>query len=124
MNTEQRQQGDVTFVRRDASKGEDLERYLARRERRVMKRSDSRGTLLALGEVTGHAHATFQAGGIKVFTNGFQSNTPSEIYVPEGQVARITHEEHGTVELGEGVWEVGFLNAYDYLNDRTTQVLD
>jgi hypothetical protein len=63
---------------------------------------DRRGRLvLALGEVTGHAHAVVGPGRLIRETNAFG---PMLLHVPEG--ARVVHEEHAPISLPKGWYRV------------------
>jgi hypothetical protein len=120
---EQRQQGDVTFTLVCGPSRRQTEKTGNHYHREKAKRQDERGWLLALGETTGHAHAVPTAPGIEVF-QGRWSNEPDELLVPEGMEARVNHEEHGTVTLGPGLWEIGRVQAFDYTNSRNVNVID
>ncbi|MDG5806407.1 hypothetical protein P9869_27845 [Streptomyces ossamyceticus] len=63
---------------------------------------DGRGRLvLALGEVTGHAHAVVGPGRLIRETDAFG---PMLLHVPEG--ARVVHEEHAPISLPKGWYRV------------------
>ncbi|WP_320783768.1 hypothetical protein [Streptomyces sp. CRN 30] len=63
---------------------------------------DTRGRLvLALGEVTGHAHAVVGPGRLIRESNGAG---PMLLHVPEG--ARVVHEEHAAISLPKGWYRV------------------
>ncbi|MDT0265164.1 hypothetical protein RM844_02550 [Streptomyces sp. DSM 44915] len=66
------------------------------------ERRDGRGRLvLALGEVTGHAHAVVGPGRLVREAGPFD---PMLLHVPDG--ARVVHEEHATIELPRGWYRV------------------
>lgn len=63
---------------------------------------DGRGRLvLALGEVTGHAHAVVGPGRLIREAGAFG---PMLLHVPEG--ARVVHEEHAAIPLPKGWYRV------------------
>lgn len=63
---------------------------------------DPRGRLvLALGEVTGHAHAVTGPGDLY---RSADSAAPAFLHVPSGR--RVVHEEHGAIPLPRGWYRV------------------
>jgi hypothetical protein len=63
---------------------------------------DPRGRLvLALGEVTGHAHAVVGPGELYRSADPL---VPACLHVPSG--ARVVHEEHGAISLPRGWYRV------------------
>ncbi len=63
---------------------------------------DARGRLvLALGEVTGHAHAVVGPGELYRSADPL---APGCLHVPSG--ARVVHEEHGAISLPRGWYRV------------------
>jgi hypothetical protein len=63
---------------------------------------DGRGRLvLALGEVTGHAHAVVGPGRL---VREAGASGPMLLHVPEG--ARVVHEEHAAISLPKGWYRV------------------
>jgi hypothetical protein len=67
----------------------------------------SHGGVLALGEVTGHAHRLADPGQAEVFTIDQQMY----LDVPSGG-AEIIHEEHGTITLPRGAYAVRIQREY------------
>jgi hypothetical protein len=68
---------------------------------------DSRGRLvLALGEVTGHAHAVVGPGDLYRSASSLPpaDSAPAFLHVPSG--ARVVHEEHGAISLPGGWYRV------------------
>jgi hypothetical protein len=64
---------------------------------------DSRGRLvLALGEVTGHAHAVVGPG--TLYRPAADPLALACLHVPSG--ARVVHEEHGAISLPAGWYQV------------------
>ncbi|WP_052852952.1 hypothetical protein [Streptomyces avicenniae] len=68
----------------------------------VSEPRDSRGRLvLALGEVTGHAHAVLGPGRL---IREAGPTAPMLLHVPDG--ARVVHEEHAPISLPRGWYRV------------------
>ncbi|MGW2425275.1 hypothetical protein ACWC0C_39560 [Streptomyces sp. NPDC001709] len=89
-------QGDVLLVP-VAGEAIPVHVALAPRERR-----DGRGRLvLALGEVTGHAHAVVGPGDLVRETGPFG---PMLLHLPKG--GRVVHEEHAAIALPAGWYRV------------------
>jgi len=106
---ELRQQGDVPFYKL-AKLPEGLKPVEPK----------ERGYIMAEGEVTGHAHVLENKPGVEVLTNG------TDVFVAVNDVrgAQVVHEEHGTVTLPKGVWQVGRIQEYDHLSEEARQVRD
>lgn len=83
-------QGDVLIRRVDSiSKTKPMEREQGR-------------VVLAHGEVTGHAHAITEKG-----VNQYRTEVPDVTALEiEQAVAMLKHEEHSTIELPQGSYEV------------------
>ncbi|WP_411141875.1 hypothetical protein [Streptomyces sp. x-80] len=63
---------------------------------------DPRGRMvLALGEVTGHAHAVVGGGALKREAGPFG---PALLHLPDG--GRVVHEEHAAISLPKGWYRV------------------
>ncbi|MEW1654928.1 MULTISPECIES: hypothetical protein [unclassified Streptomyces] len=63
---------------------------------------DARGRMvLALGEVTGHAHAVVGPGALKHVTGEWG---PMLLHLPDG--GRVVHEEHAAISLPKGWYRV------------------
>lgn len=105
----QNQQGDVTFekvgeVPKEAKLG----------------KAKQRGFVLMEGEVTGHAHCIAET-------------DPSicELYEKDGQLfvkahkpVVVTHEEHNPMTLDPGIWKIGQVKEFDYLQNMVRSVID
>jgi hypothetical protein len=94
-----KRQGDVLQLRRD-----DLDIETLRAEAKLEAKDRC---ILAEGEATGHAHRVQEAPKNGQSIEMFMMNGTRLLYVPEtfGTVP-ITHEEHDTVHLEPGVWEI------------------
>lgn len=88
--TNQGRQGDVMliFSGKSLPKGANL----------ITKPEDTR-VVLALGEVTGHAHQLSTK-----YASAYESEGKTFVQAKKG--ATLNHEEHGTIPVVEGVWEV------------------
>lgn len=62
--------------------------------------------ILALGEVTGHAHR-LKTAGVVLWSVGDQRY----VMVPEGGAA-LTHEEHNRIDLPAGIYQVSIQREY------------
>ena len=82
-------QGDVLLVRRTAKP----------RNARPVERDNGR-IVLAEGEATGHAHAIWDPE-----VDLVETANARYLYV-EGDTAELVHEEHATITLSTGVYEV------------------
>ncbi len=55
---------------------------------------------LAEGEITGHSHRIAESGTATLFADA------DEFYVDVPESARVIHEEHGTIDLSQGIYRV------------------
>ena len=84
--------------------------------------------VIALGEVTGHAHRLEEA------TDGLLYEAPDgRLYLAAGpRGATVIHEEHGPVMRPEGIWPIGrwddpksrSVQEYDHFAEEARQVRD
>jgi hypothetical protein len=82
------------------------------------KRDRRRGDLiLALGEVTGHAHR-IKSPKVAMWSVAGQR------YITVSEPAELTHEEHGTITLAPGDYEVVQQREYDYMAEMPRAVAD
>ncbi|MFD7222220.1 hypothetical protein ACFV9P_14475 [Streptomyces sp. NPDC059892] len=80
---------------------------------------DARGRLvLALGEVTGHAHAV--AGSGRLVREPGDGLGPMFLHLPEG--GRVVHEEHAAIPLPKGWFRV--VRQREYLPGAVRMVAD
>jgi len=115
MKPKQKQQGDVLFQRLAKLPSE------AGTNVGIYKMTD-RGPRLVLaeGEATGHAHILEPEG----------ESDAQLIAIGERMLLKlskggtVTHEEHKPVRLEAGIWQVGRVREYDYLNQVTRAVAD
>ena len=74
--------------------------------------------ILAQGTATGHAHV-MSGKDCKFYKN----EKDGTIYVKIDKTAKLTHEEHATIEFGKGIWKVQ--HQVEYGPDETArQVAD
>lgn len=85
-------QGDVLILRLDTP---------LKHEPEPMQRENGR-VILAHGEVTGHSHAIADEG-VQQYRTAEPGVTALEI---ETAMAMLKHEEHGTIEIPKGTYEV------------------
>lgn len=99
------------------------------------KQKDGRGFLLALGEVTGHAHALEEIEGVEVVecpqkvlvTRGGKEELEDVrffVRVTNPNGARLRHEEHGTHVLPPGEYLVRGVREYDHFAEEARRVID
>jgi hypothetical protein len=72
---------------------------------------DNGRVVLAYGEVTGHAHAIRDPGVCLLRAEGVAFDL---LRVAEGTLARLTHEEHGAITVGPGLYEKRIQREYDW----------
>lgn len=107
-------QGDVLIERRDDITPEQLQQ--GQREN-----PDPQGRhILAEGEATGHAHRMNAAKGLVAL---YVINQMRLLHIPEEAGPQpLEHEEHGTVILPPGIYEIGRQQEFDGVDPR--QVMD
>jgi hypothetical protein len=101
------QQGDVLLkvVKKvDLSKAKKVERESGR-------------LILAHGEVTGHAHAVLEEG-VELF------EVDGVLYCKAKEAFEVKHEEHKTVKVPPGTYEVHRVKEYDHFAEEAKQVRD
>jgi len=82
----------------------------------IRKEKTKRGYILAEGEFTGHAHVITDE--CEVYEkNGL-------LYIKNDSPVEIKHEEHKTVTLPIGKWEVGIAEEYDHFAEEAKRVRD
>lgn len=75
-----------------------------------------RGYVLAEGEVTGHAH---------VITEEVDLWSTDKVkYLKNDSPVEVNHEEHNTVTIPKGTWEVGIVQEYDHFAEEAKNVAD
>ena len=103
----QYRQGDV-FIERTNSKitGAEVPRSAGR-------------VVLAYGEVTGHAHAITRPG-VTMFRDAKLNRV--FLHVPAGDAAELEHEEHETIRLPPGDYEI--IHQREYSPEEIRRVTD
>lgn len=79
---------------------------------------DNNKTVLAYGEVTGHSHAI--ADKAELYADGTRKFL--EVCLAKG--AALQHEEHATITLPKGTYEVRIQKQWDYMKQLSQQVRD
>lgn len=81
---------------------------------------DNGRLVLAYGEVTGHAHVVETDAHV---VEAFLATLDNRTYLSVPATARVVHEEHGTIPIPAGVWEV--VHPYQWTDaDEPIQVQD
>jgi len=106
MNKNQIQHGDVLLQRVETlPKGVKI---VARRNGII---------IVAEGEMTGHHHVIAERGATLMELQG-------ELYLEVTEPVTITHEEHKSLPIPEGIYRIGIVKEYDYLRDMERQIRD
>jgi hypothetical protein len=79
---------------------------------------DNNKTVLAYGEVTGHSHAIADKSEL------YADETRKFLEVCLAQGAALKHEEHSTITLPKGTYEVRIQKQWDYMKQLSQQVRD
>lgn len=77
-----------------------------------------KGNILLEGEVTGHAHR------IKENTAKLYMDKRNVMFVEVTAPSALTHEEHGRIELPEGLYRVDRVKEYDPFEKELRDVAD
>lgn len=104
----QKQQGDVIFTKLNAMPAGEHKRI----------EQDKRGVVFAEGEVTGHYHA------IRHETDAELIRIGERMLLKLEKGATVEHEEHEPITLEPGIWEVGQVREWDYLQQMERKVVD
>ncbi len=76
------------------------------------------GRLIVMdGEATGHAHA------IEDKTSTIWE-LKGELYLEVTEPTTIVHEEHKPIDIPEGIYKIGRVKEYDYLQEMERHVID
>lgn len=105
---DQYRQGDVMLVKVDK-----------RPASSVVGAKDNGRIILAYGEVTGHAHAIMQ-NEAEIYVEG----TRRFLEVCYGKPAHLKHEEHATIVIPPGTYEVFQQREHSVLTQMSRQVID
>lgn len=94
---------------------------LFRSVKKTQKKGLSKGKspILVHGEATGHAHRLSSLDGVNVFVD--ENGVPSAVEVSSSSVD-VLHEEHGTVSLPKGSYDV--ILQREYHPEENRRVLD
>jgi len=99
-------QGDVFIMAVDSIKGK-------------KQPKDENKTVLAYGEVTGHSHAIAEKE-----TDLYVDDTRRFLEICLAKGAALKHEEHSTITLPKGNYEVRIQKQWDYMKQLSQQVRD
>jgi|SRR5579863_2106556 len=102
------QQGDVVLKRREALPTAGL---------KPVKKSERGYYVIALGEATGHSHVI--DGEVEVYEDG-----NGTLWIRALEQTQQTHEEHGPVTLGPGIYEVYIVREYFPFEEEMRRVAD
>ncbi len=105
----QKQQGDVMFEKID-SLPIDIK----------IGKAKARGFVLMEGEVTGHAHCIAETD--PSICELYEKD--GLLYVKAHKPVTVTHEEHLPMTLEPGIWKIGQVKEFDYLQNMTRSVVD
>lgn len=73
---------------------------------------------LALGEATGHHH-TVTKGDAELY------NDNGKLYLRvNSDKAELTHQEHNAIKIDRGVYEIGIVREFDYVDMEVRNVQD
>ncbi|GAG45721.1 unnamed protein product [marine sediment metagenome] len=78
----------------------------------------ARGYVLADGEVTGHAHTIADVEAVELY------EVKGTLYLKVLTPTPLTHEEHGTVDLPAGAYEIGQVVEVDPFEKAVRPVID
>ena len=95
-------QGDILFVPME----EKLHMLLVNADRDYVRRKPNEGIIVAEGEATGHHHR-IRTPGARLYRHG----RTVYLTVPKGG-AELTHEEHETITIPQGVYRVDNQREY------------
>lgn len=103
----QLQQGDVLIKKLD---------YLPKGINKIT--ADKRGLVLAEGEHTGHFHAIVAEEGVELYEH------EGTLFLHTEKEVELTHQEHNTVTIAPGDYEIGRVREMDYTKMMTRPVAD
>ena len=78
----------------------------------------TRGYVLAEGEHTGHAHVIDRLADIEFLEKD------GKFYIINKSSVEIIHEEHKTITVPSGMWEVSRVLEYDHFAEEAKRVQD
>ena len=74
-------------------------------------------TILAYGEATGHHHSIAEKGATLWQLKG-------DLYLEVTEPVTISHDEHKPLPIPEGVYKIGRVKEYDYVQEMERKVID
>ena len=104
------QQGDVLLIKTDTN---------PKKADSYMKYKSSRNRVLQHGEATGHAHR-IQGPDTRVWESQFYNSRILEVK----KQSMLSHEEHKTIILPKGFYEIRIVREFDHFQKVTRKVRD
>lgn len=131
------QQGDVIIKKLESPIEEESENHHGGKVNMSDKNDrwiQDHRTVIAEGEVTGHAHAFNNSNNPNINVDLFKlkstwstphrdSDTPNLMRITGGD-AVLTHEEHNALTIPSGEYEIYQVREFDYLRRETRRVVD
>ena len=80
------------------------------------------GVVLVEGETTGHAHVITDPVDLEncdVYVDNY-----GNLYVEAKKSLKVSHEEHATIEIDEGIYRVRQVREYDHFAEEIRYVRD
>ncbi len=101
------QQGDVLIKRIDIL------------PKQLKNKFDARGFVFAEGEATGHYHAVKNNDKCQLLVD-----KNGKMYFKNEIPVEIQHQEHHTIEIPSGIWEIEKVREYDHFSEEIREVID
>lgn len=80
-------------------------------------------TILAYGEVTGHAHR-LHGNGFTCFRIPDQEGASEGFYLRVSEPTMLKHEEHNPIEITPGDYKIEIVREYDHFEKMARRVAD
>jgi hypothetical protein len=84
----------------------------------------ARGTTIALGEATGHHHTLIKEDIGTQIVKYVQELGDKVFFEIRNGKAKLTHQEHKTIILEPGIYEVDMEREFDYFTKQINKVID
>jgi hypothetical protein len=112
-------QGDVIFIR--------IESLPASAKKITDPNDFKKALVLAEGEVTGHFHKIQNEDALNIDeddTVGLYTFEDGKLVIVNDEAISVTHQEHDTVAVPPGMWEVRIAKEYDHFLEEAREVRD
>lgn len=93
--------------------------------------TEIKGKVLQEGETTGHKHQFKTNAGVKLFQKSGEHPLPGLTITPNGlkyihvqEVSLLYHEEHKSISVEPGVYEIDIVREFDYDKNEMARVVD